>query len=172
MQSIVFHGKKKPIWQSVAATLVLAALMVALMLLSAFVEINGAISLMAIFFFFLFLVSGVLLLPYAYQPMEFRVDDGGMETVARGNTTRILWTQLDEVRVVRDPVHGKNEWVMAWPKQSPMQLRYRMYHPEWKSEYAAVKVCELGTFKEGSEIIKAAVQRLAGPLWNDSAAMR
>lgn len=172
MQSIVFHAEKKPIWQSAVGALALAALMVALMLLGAFVKINGAISLLVIVFFFIFLLGGTLLLPYAYQPMEFRVDGGGMETVARGNTTRILWTQLEEVRVVQDPVNGKRDWVMAWPKQVPMQLRYRMYHPEWKSEYAGVKVCDLGNFKEDPETIRAAVRQSAGLLWNDSTAMR
>ncbi|WP_067792913.1 hypothetical protein [Actinomadura formosensis] len=168
MQSDVFYAEKKPIWQSTLGALGLAVLMVA----GTFLGLDPVISFTLIIFFFVLLVGGVLLLPYAYHPMEFRVDDGGMEVRARGQATRILWTQLEEVRIVQAPGRAKGDWLMAWPKQAPMQLPYRMYHPEWRSEHAAVKVCELGAFKEDAETIKAAVRGSAGPLWNDSTSMR
>ncbi|WP_147339583.1 hypothetical protein [Actinomadura spongiicola] len=172
MYSQVLHANKKPIWQSALGALGLAALMLSLTVLSVIYGWNPVIGMMSLLFFFFLFLGGLSVLSYAYNPLEFRVDDGAMEVRAKGRTTRILWTQLEEVRIVPAPAPAKGEWLMAWPKQAPIQLPKRVYQPEWKAEHAGVKVCELDTFKVGSEVFRAAVQRSAGTLWNESTSMR
>lgn len=173
MQPVVFHAKKKPLWQTAVGALALAVLMLALAALTSFVlELNPGFAFFFIIFFFVFLIGAMVALPSALNPMELRVDEEGLELRARGNTTRIIWSQLEDVRVVHAPGTSKGDWVMARPKNSPMQLPKRMYAPEWSAEHAAVKVCDLDAFQEDPQTIKEAVRAAAGPLWNDSAAPR
>ena len=88
---------------------------------------------------------------------------------AKRSTTRIPWDQLQEVRVIQTAAISKNGWLMAWPRQVPMQLPNRMYHPEWKAAHSAVKVCDLDHFKDQVDAVRAAVRRGAGAAWNESA---
>lgn len=173
MQPLVFHAKKKTLWQPAAGALALAVLMLVLGALTSFVlELSPGFAFLFIILFFLFFFGGMVALPSVFHPMELLVDDGGLELRARGKTTRIHWNQLEDVRIVHAPGTSKGDWLMAWPKSAPMQFPKRLHHPEWSAEHAAVKVCDLDTFQEDPQMIRDAVRDSAGPLWNDSATPR
>ncbi|GAA1776434.1 hypothetical protein GCM10009735_03050 [Actinomadura chokoriensis] len=173
MEPVVFHADKKPFRQATFGALGVAALMVAVMIVMPLIGVDAkGIGIIVIGVFAVLLVGGLGTLQTVLNPMELRVDDGGVEVRARGTTTRILWGQLDEVRIARPLDVPKDTWLMAWPKQAPMQFRRRMHHPEWKADLAGVKVCDLSPYEKDAETIREAVRRAAGPLWNDAEAMR
>jgi hypothetical protein len=173
MEPVVFHADKKPFRQAAFGALGVAVLMVVVMIVMPLVGVDGkGLGIVVIGVFAVLLVGGLGTLQSVLNPMELRVDDGGVEVRARGNTTRIRWDQLDEVRIARPLDVSKDMWLMAWPKQAPMQLRKRMHHPEWKADLAAVKVCDLSPYEKDVETIREAVRRAAGPLWNGAEVMR
>jgi hypothetical protein len=172
MEPVVFRGEKKPFRHATIGALGVAALAVVMMVVGAYSGTGKGFGIFVVAVFAICLVGGMGTLQTVLYPMELRVDDSGVEVRARGNTTRILWDQLDEVRIVRPLDVSKDMWLMAWPKHSPMQLRKRMHHPEWKADLAGVKVCDLSLYKEGPEVVREAVRRAAGPCWNDAEVMR
>lgn len=173
MEPVLFHADKKPFRQAAFGALGVSALMVAVMIAAPFAGVDGkALGVIVLGVFAVSLVGGLVTLSSVLNPMELRVDEGGVEVRARGATTRIIWDRLDEVRIARPLDVSEDRWLMAWPAQPPMRFRKRMHHPEWRADLAGVKVCDLSQYKRDAESIREAVRRAAGSRWNDAEVMR
>ncbi|GAA1898027.1 PH domain-containing protein [Actinomadura bangladeshensis] len=173
MEPAVFHADKKPFRRAAFGALGVAALMVAVMIAAPFLGVDGkGLGIIVIGVFAVALVGGLATFQSVLNPMELRVDEGGVEVRARGNTTRIPWDQVDEVRIARPLDVSKDMWLMAWPEHPPMRLPKRMHHPEWKADLAGVKVCDLSPYERDAETIREAVRQAAGSRWNDAEVMR
>jgi hypothetical protein len=168
----VFRAEDRSFRQAFWGAWGVVALTVAVMVGGAFVGTGRSFGVVVLFIFFVSIGAGAVTMPSVIYPMELRLDDGGLSLSARGNTTRILWDQLDEIRIVQGGITSEYGWLMAWPRQVPMALRRRLYHPEWKPDYSAVKVCDLDYFKGQAEEVRDAVRRFTGAKWNDSAEPR
>ncbi|WP_242909083.1 hypothetical protein [Actinomadura terrae] len=163
----VFNGKTKPFRQSMLGAVGVFLVALALVIVGTFAGFGKGVGLILVIVLLAALAAAGTMMPSLTHPLVLRIGDDGMEVSMRGKTTLIRWEQLEAVRIMPPFEHSKHSWLVASPRQAPMQLPRRMYHPEWNADLSVVKVCDLDMLDADVETIRAAVRQAAGPLWRE-----
>jgi hypothetical protein len=170
MEAVVFEGNAGRMRSSVKASAVIALLsfgVAALLLwlvpgsavLVVFAAIFGAVS----------VGMTVLMSGLAARPPRVAIDQEGVTTSARGFQVRMLWSQIEQIRIVERP-HRTLErgWLVAWLRPGAPQPPKRWFLPEWSAELGGVKLVDLTYLDVSPDELRDALTRYAGDIFDPS----
>jgi hypothetical protein len=140
----------------------------------------------------LFGCCAVITLVGYFKPPRLQIDAQGLTMSALGHHYRILWSQVEQIQIIRFsslmgsrpvgrpftrfrvpvdamPVDQDSFGLVAWLHPGvPRPKEQRTYLPRWIDEIGGVQVCDLGDLYAPATEVGNAVARFAGKRWNDA----
>jgi hypothetical protein len=126
-------------------------------------------------------VLGIIAIIYGcvvVDPPRLRVDGEGLTMSAGSRRYQILWSQVEEIRIIhfqrRPNARRKETWLMVWPRSGwPVTRGRGVFLPQWRKEFSGLKVCNLRIFGSTVDVfpefeVSETVAQFAGECWNEA----
>ncbi|MGY0235559.1 hypothetical protein [Longispora urticae] len=114
------------------------------------------------------------------RPPRLTVDEGGLTMAAAQHETRLLWGQIEQVRIIDRqlppgfkgrPVTGRG-WLVVWLVPGVPVPTPHTYLPVWQPTLAGVRFCDLALLAAPEAEVAAAVRQHAGERFDPARAPR
>jgi hypothetical protein len=165
----VFEGNLGRIRWSLRASVVLMLLCVAAVIVFAFLVPVEVLLLLAMLFGVLFVTTTVMLTGLVSRPPRLAIDPQGITVSARGFQSRLLWSDIRQVRIVERPNRALDRaWLVAWLRPEVPKPPNRWLLPEWTAELGGLKLVDLTYLDATPHALRDALARHAGGVFDPS----
>ncbi|GHO85155.1 PH domain-containing protein [Dictyobacter formicarum] len=185
MEPVVFVAPRKKFMTAGLIFVGLAVVSLAIGILLGLQLTDGTYFMVALVFTAIFGAIGVMTVVTSFDPPRLQIDAAGLTMSARGRQHRILWSQIEEIRIVdfsviigqrslkrasadQVPVHRERLWLVAWLHSGVPLPKGHLYLPQWWEAIGGVRVCDLSYMYTSVTEVGNAVARFAGERWNES----